>query len=135
METVVETLGPKTAKADWGGAAGLADYIHFFHTDHLGSTRVVTDLSGDVYERIDYLPFGEIAIDNRAQQGEFGNHRFKYVPMTRKGGNKSAHVPARFYLLPCLPCSQSQNRAGSFKPPKFRRPISLLSLPACSIIK
>ncbi len=30
----------------------------FYHTDHLGSSRVITDQIGDRKERIEYLPFG-----------------------------------------------------------------------------
>lgn len=32
---------------------------HYLSTDHLGSTRLVTNASGDVVSRHDYLPFGE----------------------------------------------------------------------------
>lgn len=33
---------------------------YFYHPDHLGSTNIVTDLSGNVVERTEYLPFGEV---------------------------------------------------------------------------
>ena len=33
--------------------------MHYFTTDHLGSTRLVTDASGNVLEQFDYLPYGE----------------------------------------------------------------------------
>src|SRR5690606_8470604 len=36
-----------------------AAVTHFVTTDHLGSTRLVTDGSGNVVSRHDYLPFGE----------------------------------------------------------------------------
>jgi RHS repeat-associated protein len=32
---------------------------HYLSTDHLGSTRLVTNANGDVVSRHDYLPFGE----------------------------------------------------------------------------
>jgi RHS repeat-associated protein len=35
---------------------GLTDY---YHTDHLGSTRLVTDESGNVVEEVEYDPFGQ----------------------------------------------------------------------------
>ena len=34
--------------------------MHYFTTNHLGSTRLVTDASGSVREQFDYLPFGEL---------------------------------------------------------------------------
>ena len=36
--------------------------MHYFTTDHLGSTRLVTDASGNVLEQFDYLPYGERCI-------------------------------------------------------------------------
>jgi len=30
----------------------------FTHTDHLGSTHIVSDSNGDVVQELDYLPFG-----------------------------------------------------------------------------
>lgn len=34
--------------------------IRYFHSDHLGSTNLVTDENGNVIERTEYKPFGEI---------------------------------------------------------------------------
>jgi RHS repeat-associated protein len=39
--------------------APASDGAEFYTADHLGSTRLVTDSSGNVKERFDYLPFGE----------------------------------------------------------------------------
>jgi len=33
--------------------------IYYFHNDHLGSPRIITDSNGNVVEEIDYLPFGD----------------------------------------------------------------------------
>lgn len=44
--------------AEYGGAAQPVA-THYVTTDHLGSTRLVTDGSGTVVSRHDYLPFGE----------------------------------------------------------------------------
>ena len=38
---------------------------YFFHPDHLGNTSFVTDANGEVSQHIEYLPFGEIMVDNR----------------------------------------------------------------------
>jgi RHS repeat-associated protein len=39
--------------------AQAQDVVVFFHTDAIGSVRVVTDATGAVIHRYDYLPFGE----------------------------------------------------------------------------
>ena len=43
--------------AEYGSALGCGRC--YFTADHLGSTRMVTDASGGVFSRYDYLPFGE----------------------------------------------------------------------------
>ena len=54
----------------------LTQDIHYFHTDHLGSVRVITNQSGETVEQNAYYPFGE--------RHTFGNtyaqttNRFKY---------------------------------------------------------
>ncbi len=40
--------------------SGSGYAMHYFTTNHLGSTRLVTDASGSVREQFDYLPFGEL---------------------------------------------------------------------------
>jgi RHS repeat-associated protein len=45
--------------AEYGGAASGESGASYLTTDHLGSTRVVTNESGGVRARHDYLPFGE----------------------------------------------------------------------------
>ena len=32
---------------------------YFVHSDHVGSTRLMTNLSGGIYDSLDYQPFGE----------------------------------------------------------------------------
>jgi len=45
------------------GGQLVAEYrnstTYFAHADHLGSTRVLTDINGSGYDNYDYLPFGE----------------------------------------------------------------------------
>lgn len=56
--------------------------LRYLHPDHLGSTAMVTDNSGEVLERYRYAPFGERLKDSGARFGEgaiaqsgFGSHR------------------------------------------------------------
>ena len=46
--------GERVAKKDTLGN------LFYYHLDHLGGTNVITDLSGNLVERIKYYPFGEI---------------------------------------------------------------------------
>ena len=43
-------------------------------TDHLGSTRLVTDGSGSVYDRRDLFPFGEQIADTYSSRSSAGNY-------------------------------------------------------------
>ena len=38
---------------------------YFYHSDHLGSAQLVTNQDGEVYQRIEYTPYGETWIDMR----------------------------------------------------------------------
>ena len=38
---------------------------YFYHSDHLGSAQLVTNQVGEVYQRIEYTPYGETWIDMR----------------------------------------------------------------------
>ena len=37
----------------------------FYHPDHLGSSSFITDLDGEVVQHIEYVPFGEVFIEER----------------------------------------------------------------------
>jgi RHS repeat-associated protein len=39
--------------------------IFFYHSDHLGSTSYITNLDGNVVQHIEYIPFGEVFIEER----------------------------------------------------------------------
>jgi RHS repeat-associated protein len=39
--------------------------IFFYHSDHLGSTSYVTNLDGDVVQHVEYIPFGEVFLEER----------------------------------------------------------------------
>ncbi|MCJ7530271.1 MAG: FG-GAP-like repeat-containing protein [Anaerolineales bacterium] len=45
--------------------------MHYFHTDHLNSTTVVTDQNGQEVEEMGYLPFGALLYDNALQGGQW----------------------------------------------------------------
>ena len=47
--------------------------IWFIHTDHLGSSTLVTDGNGDISQQIEYLPYGEVFLE-----GQAGNYATPY---------------------------------------------------------
>jgi RHS repeat-associated protein len=47
-------------RVDAGGPGVLApDTVQYYHSDSIGSVRAITDATGGVVDRLDYLPFGE----------------------------------------------------------------------------
>ncbi|HEY4108073.1 SpvB/TcaC N-terminal domain-containing protein [Puia sp.] len=49
-----------------GSGSGSADFLYFYHPDHLGSTSYVTDGSGEVYEHLEYFAFGETFVEEHS---------------------------------------------------------------------
>jgi RHS repeat-associated protein len=63
---------------------------YFMHSDHLGSTRLMTNLSGGVYDSLDYLPFGE-----QIAGGTGTTHKF--TGKERDGESSLDDFGARYY--------------------------------------
>jgi len=40
--------------------------VYFYHTNHLGSAQTITNWRGELHERLEYTPYGELWIDWRA---------------------------------------------------------------------
>ncbi|GHT17495.1 hypothetical protein FACS189429_1700 [Bacteroidia bacterium] len=40
-------------------------FQYYYHSDHLGSTSLITDLDGNVVQHVEYIPFGEVFIEER----------------------------------------------------------------------
>ena len=49
---------------------------HFFHPNHLGSTSYVTDRYGEVQQHLEYLPFGELFVDETSTSGKLSDFLF-----------------------------------------------------------
>ncbi len=47
-----------------GTGALIENDIYYFHPDHLGSTSYLTNKQGNVSQHVEYIPFGEIMIEN-----------------------------------------------------------------------
>src|SRR5690242_16999735 len=82
-----------------GAPACLTCYIG---TDHLGTTRLVTDTSGAVIGRHDYLPFGEeIPASTAGRRAEWGaladNVDSKFTGQSRDQDSGLDYFKARYY--------------------------------------
>ena len=64
-----ETLEAAQARAmvkTRAGEAGTNERMQFYyHPDHLGSSSYITNLDGEVMQHIEYVPFGEVFIEER----------------------------------------------------------------------
>jgi RHS repeat-associated protein len=40
-------------------------YQYYYHSDHLGSTSLITNLDGEIVQYVEYVPFGEVFIEER----------------------------------------------------------------------
>ncbi len=40
-------------------------YQFYYHSDHLGSTSLITNVDGEIVQHIEYVPFGEVFIEER----------------------------------------------------------------------
>ena len=49
--------------------------VFYYHTDHVGSSHYLTDFRGDVRQHTEYLPFGEVLID---QHSASESYRYKF---------------------------------------------------------
>ncbi|MBO9201949.1 MULTISPECIES: SpvB/TcaC N-terminal domain-containing protein [Niastella] len=59
----------KNGKNDNSGNSGNTpddNFLYYYHPDHLGSTGYVTDASGEVYEHMEYFPFGETFVQEHS---------------------------------------------------------------------
>ena len=54
---------------------------YYYHPDHLGSSSVVTDKDGKFYEQIEYFPYGETWVENKANT-EQNSIPYKYTVIT-----------------------------------------------------
>ena len=49
---------------------------YFYHGDHLGSSNMISDASGSVYQHLEYFPFGETWIDEGKTRANIPGYQF-----------------------------------------------------------
>jgi len=65
-------------KSNWELSPGVtegnlsfeAGHQYWYHGDHLGSAQVVTDRGGQLHERLEYTPYGEIWVEHKYDTSE-----------------------------------------------------------------
>ena len=68
---------------------------YFYHPDHLGSVSVVSNHQGEPYERVEYLPFGEVWIEDVDAATRYIPFRFTSKELDRETG--LYYYGARYY--------------------------------------
>ena len=65
MNTPFHTATSKAQKADSGRNISMqySLYKYFYHSNHWASTSYVTDANGEVSQHVEYVPFGEVFIE------------------------------------------------------------------------
>lgn len=51
-----------------GNGNNLESFQFYYHKDHLSNTAFITDRLGEVYQHLEYFPFGEIFVDEHGNQ-------------------------------------------------------------------
>ena len=60
---------------------------YYYHSDHLGSTSLITDYKGDEYQRIEYTPYGETWVEKTINTGlEYLPYRFTAKELDEETG-------------------------------------------------
>jgi RHS repeat-associated protein len=87
-DTLLATVDQQTAS----GVATGTPATHYIHPDHLGSTNVVTNASGNVEQTLDYYPYGATRISASAGT----NEGRKYIGQFADQSNLD-YLQARYY--------------------------------------
>ena len=70
--------------------------VYYYHADHLGSASWITDASGIPLQHLQYLPFGESFINQRAT-GSTYNERFTFTGKEKDSETGFYYFGARYY--------------------------------------
>jgi hypothetical protein len=79
-----DTLIATIDKPMVNGAATRTTATRYIHPDHLGSTNVVTDESGNVADTLEYYPYGETRV---SQPSYPTNEARQYIAQFKDGNS------------------------------------------------
>lgn len=62
-------------------------YFHsYYHSDHLGSSSLITDSVGNVTQQVEYLPYGEVFLEKRSDVDYHTPYRFNGKELDEETG-------------------------------------------------
>ena len=77
------------------GAKNLKEVAqYFYHQDHLGSTGFATDATGEVWQHLEYFPFGETWVDEVSDDTRV---RYRFTGQELDQETKLYYFGARYY--------------------------------------
>ena len=79
-----------------GKTVAVEQGAYYYHPDHLGSSNVVTDKDGKFYEQIEYFPYGETWIQNKAN-AEQTSSPYKFTAKEYDEETGLYYYGARYY--------------------------------------
>ena len=59
----IGTQSGTTGGGNTGTAGAVEQFQYYYHPDHLGSSAYITDTAGEVYQHLEYFPFGESFVE------------------------------------------------------------------------
>jgi len=81
--------------APTGSNTSSGNLLYFYHSDHLGSSSLVTDMSGNVTQHVEYVPFGEVFIEERDNETWSTPYKFNGKELDEETG--LYYYGARYY--------------------------------------
>jgi len=70
--------------------------MYFYHGDHLGSAQLVTDIRGNIYEHLEYTPYGELWIDHAVNIANGNPTMFRFTGKERDPETGLYYYGARY---------------------------------------
>jgi len=101
-----DCVGFYSEYANYGGKIscikGLADIdnnereLFFFHSDHIGSSSFITDADGYASQHLQYLPFGELFVEQRSTANYYTPYKFSGKEKDEE--TSYSYFGARYYM-------------------------------------
>ena len=98
MAATYDSLGLKytpPASSFAGTGSPLPVLLYFYHTDHLGPSSLVTTDGGYVTQHVEYVPFGEVFIEERDNETWSTPYKFNGKELDEETG--LYYYGARYY--------------------------------------
>ena len=77
------------------GSSKICEGVYFYHKDHLGSSTLITNDSGNVVQRIEYLPYGEVFLERHGGDNHSMLYKFNGKELDEEKG--LYYYGARYY--------------------------------------